>query len=108
MTHAARPGSQPGCCCSVPAYGYRPVLPLRRATTPRSRCGLLPALGPAAGPAAGLGVGPRVGAGAATAPSTVQVTSGALDHSFTAMKPRTAIHQLPGIHWVRLQAARNI
>lgn len=60
------------------------------------------------GASGGAGVGLRVGVGAATAPSTVQVTSGALDQSFTATKPHAAIHQLPGIHWVRLQVARSI
>ncbi len=50
----------------------------------------------------------RTLAAAGPAPSAAEVASGALDQSFTATGPRTPLRQLPGIHWVRLQAARGI
>ena len=40
-------------------------------------------------------------------PSAAQVASGALDGQFAPPAPQ-ALRQLPGIHWVRLRAARSI
>lgn len=42
------------------------------------------------------------------APATVEVASGQLDRSFVAPRSQTSLRQEPGVHWVRLQAARSI
>jgi diguanylate cyclase (GGDEF)-like protein len=70
-----------------------------------SACLALPGVGAAATGDSSLEL--KTFSPAGQAPPAAEVASGALDASFTVPKSRT-VRQVAGVHWVRLQAARDI